>query len=135
MLTQRRGIELAAAIDHTEALNWDEQWQHVDVVLVDAADETLTGDNFPGVKVVLRIRACQGANRPIVIVVTGHFLNDGLRHRMADADADFFFLRADFRCSDTLADVVLHPDHYRRGVPSPDNPDMARALGITAQLC
>jgi hypothetical protein len=99
--------------------------------LVDAADENLTGDNFPGVKVVQAIRAHQGSNRPVVIIVTGHFLNDGLRHRMADADADFFFLRANFRSPETLADVVLHPDRYRRGVPPLSDPDKPPSLGIT----
>lgn len=130
-LSDRPDIELVAAFDHNASLDWDEEWQHIDVVVVDAADEDLAGDQFPGVRVVQHIRSCQGAHRPIVIVVTGHFLNDGLRHRMAKADADFFFLRANLRSAETLADVLLHPDQYRRGVPALADPDRRRALGIT----
>lgn len=120
-------------LDHGEALVWSDQWQHVDVVLVDAADEHASGNQFPGVDVVRRIRACQGENRPVVHVVTGHFLNDGLRHRMAEAQADFFFLRSDLRSVEALHDVVLNPERYRRGVPPVADPSGRLGLGITAR--
>jgi CheY-like chemotaxis protein len=126
-------IGVATTLDHTEALGWEEQWQAVDVALVDAADESADGDQFPGVKVVRRIRSYQSDNRVTVAVVTGHFLNDGLRHRMAEAGADFFFLRSDIRSASALQDFVLNPERYRRGVPDIADPDMARALGITSR--
>lgn len=66
-------------------------------------------------------------------IVTGHFLNDGLRHRMAEAEADFFFLRSDLRTAEALLDVVLHPERYRRGVPALAEPGARRALGISGR--
>lgn len=115
---------MAAAFGHSEARAWSGDWAEIAVVVVDAADESSTGDQFPGVGVVLHIRAATaGRSRPTIVVVTGHFLHDGLRHRMADADADFFFLRSDLRSPDALIDVVLHPEHYRRGV-APEAPAM-----------
>jgi CheY-like chemotaxis protein len=130
-LTRRPEIELVASLTHAEALAWDEQWREVDVVLVDAADETQPADHFPGVQVVRRVRACQGDRRPVVVVVTAQFMNDGLRHRMAHADADFFFLRSDFRRRASLADVVLRPEDYRRGTPAVADPERLRALGLS----
>jgi CheY-like chemotaxis protein len=123
-------IELVAAIGHQEALAWQHEWAGADVVIVDAADEGSTADHFPGVKVVRRIRSCAG-DRPTIVVVTGHFMNDGLRHRMADARADFFFLRANLRSAEGLRDVVLRPEAYRRGVPPVENVEMRRLLGVT----
>ena len=124
-------IEVVAALGHNEALSDEQDWAGADVVLIDAADARLPEDQFPGVKVVKRVRACQGDRRPVVIVVTGHFFNDGLRHRMAEAEADFFFEREDLRTPEALVDVVLHPEHYRRGVPAVADPDLRRGLGIT----
>lgn len=100
------------------------------MVIVDAADEGCSGDQFPGVGVVRRIRQAATARRPLIVVVTGHYLHDGLRHRMAAAGADFYFLRADLRSADALVDVVLHPERHRRGVPGVADPDTRRRLGI-----
>ena len=97
--------------------------------MVDAADEGRGGDQFPGVAVVRRVRAEAGP-RPLVVVVTGHYLHDGLRHRMADAGADFFYLRSDLRSPEALVDVVLHPDRHRRGVPDVAEPGMRSLLGV-----
>jgi hypothetical protein len=69
--------------------------------------------------------------RPDVVVVTGHFFNDGLRRCMAEVGADFFFLRSDLRTADALIDIVLHPDRYRRGVPTITDQATAQNLGIT----
>jgi hypothetical protein len=99
-------------------------------VVVDAADEGRKGDQFPGVAIVRCVRSAGVDGRPLVVVVTGHFLHDGLRHRMKDAGADFYFLRSDLRSPEALVDVLLHPEHHRRGVPPIDDPDAARTLGV-----
>lgn len=124
-------LELAGAFGHAMARAWTGDWCLVDVAVVDAADEESVGDQFPGVGVVRHIRAqTEGRTRPTVVVVTGHYLHDGLRHRMAEADADFFFLRSDLRSASALVDVVLHPERYRRGVAPVADPDARRALGL-----
>jgi hypothetical protein len=97
---------------------------------VDAADESRAADQFPGVAVVRRARAAGSGGRPLILVVTGHYLHDGLRHRMRAAGADFYFLRSDLRTPEALVDVVLSPDRYRRGVPDPAEPGRRRLLGL-----
>jgi CheY-like chemotaxis protein len=114
---QRAEIELVAACDHEAALAWAGDWASVDVVVLDAADEDRVGDQFPGVAVVRRIRASAGSGAPVVVVVTGHYFHDGLRHRMRAAGADLFFLRSDIRSNEALVDIVLQPGSYRRPVP------------------
>ena len=123
-------LDLVAACDHQGALDWAGDWASVDAVVVDAADEDRPGDQFPGVAVVRRIRSAAGSRQPLIVVVTGHFLHDGLRHRMKAAGADFYYLRSDLRSPEDLADVVLHPERHRRGVPPAADPDAARALGV-----
>ena len=124
-------LELVGSFGHAAALAWDGDWSAVDVAVVDAADERAQGDQFPGVGVVRHIRsATAGQARPTIVVVTGHYLHDGLRHRMADADADFFFLRSDLRSPAELVDVVLHPERYRRGVAPVADTEALRSLGL-----
>ena len=125
-------IELVAAFGHDEATDWGGDWAAVDVVVVDAADESRDGDQFPGVAVVRRVREAAGGRQPLVVVVTGHYLHDGLRHRMADAGADFYFFRSDLRSPEALVDVVLHPERHRRGVPEVADPEGRRTLGVGA---
>lgn len=122
-------VELVAGFGHEEAIGWEGDWGAVHVVVVDAADEDRAGDQFPGVAVVRAVRAAAG-RQPLVVVVTGHYLHDGLRHRMAAAGADFFFLRSDLRTPAALIDVVLHPDRHRRGVPKVADPGTPRLLGV-----
>lgn len=122
-------LELVAAFGHDEALAWKGSWATVDVVVVDAADEDRPGDQFPGVTVVRRVRSRAGRG-PLIVVVTGHYLHDGLRHRMAEAEADFFYLRSDLRSPDALVDVVLHPDRHRRGVPPVTDRHAPDLLGV-----
>lgn len=110
---------------------WGDRWTDIDVVVVDAADEGAMGDHFPGVGVVKAIRANQGDKLPVVVVVTGHYLSDGLRHRMAGAGADFFFFRGNLRLDSAIVDIVCHPENYRRGVPSVADKDRRRLMGIT----
>lgn len=122
-------VEVIAAVDHATALGWRDEWHAADVVIVDAADERRHGDQFPGVEVVRRVRAQIGNPRPVVVVLTGHFLDDALRRRMAEADADFFYSRTEVATGDALRTVVLAPDQSRR-VPHPADPAALRALGV-----
>lgn len=122
-------LELVAGFGHDEALAWTGDWADVDVVVVDAADEGRAGDQFPGVAVVRAVRARAGRG-PLVVVITGHYLHDGLRHRMREAGADFYYLRSDLRSPDALVDVVLHPERHRRGVPAVEDPHGLRVLGV-----
>jgi hypothetical protein len=123
-------VEMVAGFDHRAALVWPGSWEEIDVLIVDAADESRSGDQFPGVAVVRRAREGGAGGRPTIIVVTGHYLHDGLRHRMAEAGADFYFLRSDLRSAEALVDVVLHPERHRRGVPEVGDPDTRRVLGV-----
>ena len=109
------------------------EWRSVDVVLLDAADESRSGDQFPGVGIVRRIRAEADVDRPVVIVVTGHYFHDGLRHRMRAAGADLFFLRSDIRSNEELIDIVVNPSSYRRPVPPLADAGRARQLGIAGR--
>lgn len=129
-LRSHPAITLVAAIDHRTALDESMEWVGIDVVLLDAADESRAGDQFPGVRVVRHIRSVEDPTRSTIIVVTGHFFDDGLRRRMAEADADFFFLRPEIRSSDKLFDIVLNSDCYRRGVPPVVDEDSQALLGI-----
>lgn len=127
-------IEVVAAVSHGTAEAWEREWTELDVLVVDAADETRDGDQFPGVAIVRRARAAANAcdHRLVIIVVTGHSLHDGLRFRMARAGADFYFPRGDLRSPGTLVDVVLHPERARRrGVPGVDDPDAPATVGVT----
>lgn len=123
-------VEVVAGLNHDQALAWEGNWSAVDALVLDAADEGRAGDQFPGVAVVRRVRAAATGAGPLIVVVTGHYLHDGLRHRMAKAGADFYFLRADLRSPEALVDVVLHPERHRRGVPDVADPDTRRMLGI-----
>jgi hypothetical protein len=128
-------IDVVAAVDHDESLTWpDDQWAELDAVLVDAArpfdDENRyrDDDHFPGVGVVLRAREV----RPdlLVIVVTGRFFDDGLRRRMKEAGADFFYFRDHLRAPEHLHRAVLEPDERTGGVPDVQDPETLTALGI-----
>jgi hypothetical protein len=118
-------------MNHDDALSSPWPWRDIDVVVLDAADEGRLGDQFPGVRVVRYIRTRQVERRPTIVVVTGHFFDDGLRHRMAEAKADFFFLRSEFRSAEKLTDVVLNPERYLRGVPNVVDRQEEHVLGIT----
>lgn len=125
-------VQLVAALNHHEALDWADGWDAADVVLVDAADEGRAGDQFPGVGVVRHVRACAREPQPVIIVITGHFLHDGLRYRMAEAGADFYFFRGNLRTADALLDIVLRPERFRRGVPPVTDPEQQRLIGISS---
>ena len=111
-------------------MTWGDEWSGVDLVFIDAADERRVGDQFPGVAVVRRIRAECPTAGPLLVVVTGHTLHDGLKYRMAQAKADLFFYRSDLVTADELIDVVLHPERYRRRVPPVADAHRQWALGL-----
>lgn len=128
-------IEVVAAVNHDDALRWsDHAWSDLDAVVVDAArpfdddNRYRDDDHFPGVAVVTRAREL----RPdlLIIVVTGRFFEDGLRRRMKEAGADFFYFRDHLRTPEHLHRAVLEPDSCAAGVPDPEDPDALLALGI-----
>lgn len=123
-------VEVVAGLNHDEALAWEGDWSTVDALVLDAADEGRAGDQFPGVAVVRRVRGTTDGTGPLIVVVTGHYLHDGLRHRMAAAGADFYFLRSDLRSHEALLDVVLHPERHRRGVPDVVDGHARQVLGV-----
>lgn len=105
-------IELVATVDHDAALSWTEHWLSVDVAVVDASDRRRNGDQFPGVAVVRSIR--EFGRGITVVVLTGQYLHPGLRHRMWEAGADFFYPRDEGMTEAELISVVLRPSEHRR---------------------
>ncbi len=124
-------IEVVAVLTHDEALQPDRRWHEVDVALVDAADERQPYDQFPGVQVVERIRAARGPEETMVIVVTGHFFDDAVRHRMREARADLLYHRSQLQQRERLCEIVLHPERSKAAVPEPLDPEALWRLGIT----
>ena len=131
-LADQHKIEVVGTLDHGEAIDWDVQWEGVDVAVIDAADPSRSGDQFPGVAVVEHIRRRRAPGETTVIIVTGHFFDDAVRRRMREAGADYFFHRAEIRKRDALYEVVLHPEHLSVGVPTPRDPDALIRMGIGA---
>jgi hypothetical protein len=131
-------IEVVAAVSHDDALRWGEaEWSQLDAVVVDAArpfdDENhyREGDHFPGVAVVTRVRElCPDL---LIIVVTGRFFEDGLRRRMKEAGADFFYFRDHLRSPERLHRAVLEPEMCAAGVPDVQDPDALVALGVDSR--
>jgi CheY-like chemotaxis protein len=124
-------ITVAGSFCHTTALSCPDLWPTVDVVLLDAADERRADDQFPGVEVVRRIRAL--GHTPVVVVITGHFVDDALRHRMREARADFFFHRGQLTDARTLRAVARNPAAAARPVPPPRDPEALFRLGVTGR--
>jgi len=127
VLASEPRIELVAAVDHDEALSWRDEWLAVDVAVIDASDQRREADHFPGVDVVRTIRAAAPA--VVTIILTGQYLHPGLRRRMWEAGADFFYPRDEGMSEEELVSVVLSPASHRR-TPQPSS--QADALGITA---
>jgi hypothetical protein len=128
-------IDVVAAVDHDEAIRWTTpEWSRLDAILVDAArpfnddNRYRDGDHYPGVEVVTRAREF----RPelLVIVLTGRFFEDGLRRRMKEAGADFFYFRDHLRTPELLHQAVLEPDTRSAGVPDVQDPDALAVLGV-----
>lgn len=121
-------IEVVAALTHDEALT-DDRWLDADVVVVDAADDRRTDDQFPGVAVVERARAALHAHAT-VIAVTGYFWDSAVRVRMKEAGADLLYYRPEVQDGDRIRAVVLDPDLETRAFPAPDDDEELFRLGI-----
>ncbi len=128
-LAESDEIAITATATHDVAVNWAEEWNGVDVAVVDAGVIRRLDDHFPGVGVVRRIRECRG-DTILVVVVTGHYFDDALKWRMREAGADFFYHRADVQEPQALFHAVAHPERARGGVPGIQDPAVAYSLGV-----
>lgn len=117
-LQRSAAVTVVGKLNHDEAMQWTaDEWAQVDVVLLDAADESRDDDHFIGAQVVRRIRAFRNSSQTLIVVVTAKFFEAGLARRMRDEGADFYYYREEIRDSEKLIEVVLHPSDERRGVP------------------
>jgi DNA-binding NarL/FixJ family response regulator len=124
-------IDVVAEIDHDDAAAGGiALWDGIDMAVVDAADERRKDDAFPGVGVVTAIRRHRSRHQTIVVIRTGHFLDDALRLRMREAGADFFYHRSELQNASLLHQLVLHPEAARRGIPAPADTDLLARLGV-----
>ena len=130
LLADRPELEVVGSFVHDDALEWDAEWDGVDIALVDAADSRRDDDHFPGVAVVDHIRRRRSREQTIVIVLTGHFFDDAVRRRMREAQADFFYHRSELQESADLYQAILHPDLASPGVPEVQNPEAQFRLGV-----
>jgi len=129
LLASDERVHVAAALSHDEAMAWAGDWSLVDAALVDAADDRVATDQFPGVHVVERLRR-EAGRRLTVVVVTGHFFDDAIRRRMWEAGADFFYHRSELADRRVLLRVVLEPEACRR-VPAPHDAEALIRFGVT----
>jgi CheY-like chemotaxis protein len=130
ILSDSEHIFVAGTYTHTEALQCNDGWSDIDVVLVDAADERNHGDQFPGVSVAEHVRRSRSPEQTIIIVLTGHYFHPALRRRMREARADFFYHRSELKSVDALYRAVLHPDEARTVPPFGDLDALLR-IGVT----
>lgn len=130
LLDDRPELDVAGSLVHEEALEWDDEWDAVDIAIVDAADSRRADDHFPGVGVVDHIRRRRSSEQTLVIVLTGHFFDDAVRRRMREAQADFFYHRSELQASADLYRAILHPEQARSGVPDGTDPEAQFRLGI-----
>lgn len=91
------GFSVRAAAPLAEALAWSDEWDGVEVVVLDAYDAGEPFDRFSGVRLVRALRERDGAagERATVVVVSGCAANPFLRLRMAEAGADLLLSKAD----------------------------------------
>jgi CheY-like chemotaxis protein len=115
---------------HSEALSAGPSiWADIDVALIDAYDTDADFDHFAGVGVVEQIKALDADRRPVLIVITGHLLDDVLRLRMAEAGADYLFGHGEVRTVEQLLLAIRDPASVRS--PGPPNPEALDKLGLT----
>lgn len=129
-LAEIPGIKVLATLSHAEALSF-EHWDECDVAVVDAWDESEHFDRFPGVRVVEEIRRRRPGGTTLIVVISGHALDDMLRLRMAEAGADFFYGHSEVRDPGALLSVIQDPDEARRITPG--KPDQLAGLGLSAR--
>jgi CheY-like chemotaxis protein len=132
LLADRPEIEVAGSLVHDDALEWDGEWNSVDIAIVDAADSRREDDHFPGVGVVDHIRRRRSREQTMVIVLTGHFFDDAVRRRMREAQADFFYHRSELQESADLYRAILHPERERFGVPGVLDPETQFRMGVVS---
>jgi DNA-binding NarL/FixJ family response regulator len=130
LLADRPEIEVAASFVHASALEWDSEWDTIDIAIVDAADSRRIDDHFPGVAVVDHIRRRRSSDQTMVVVLTGHFFDDAVRRRMREAQADFFYHRSELQESGDLYRAILNPEQARAGVPDEMDPESQFKLGV-----
>jgi CheY-like chemotaxis protein len=132
LLADRHEIEVVGSLVHDDALEWDGEWSSVDIAIIDAADSRREDDHFPGVGVVDHIRRRRSREQTMVVVLTGHFLDDAVRRRMREAQADFFYHRSELQESADLYRAILHPEQERSGVPDGTDPESQFRLGVVS---
>jgi DNA-binding NarL/FixJ family response regulator len=130
LLADRPELEIAGSFVHDKALEWDAEWDTIDIAIVDAADSRRDDDHFPGVGVVDHIRRRRSREQTMVVVLTGHFFDDAVRRRMREAQADFFYHRSELQESEHLYEAILHPEQARAGVPDGTDPEAQFRLGV-----
>lgn len=124
---------MRAAAPLAEALAWDDEWDGVEVVVLDAYDAGEAFDRFSGVRVVqgLRGRAGTPDERATVVVVSGCAANPFLRLRMAQAGADLLLSKAEVDAA-----VLLRAAEGALADPKRARPpgDLPRASGLNGLL-
>ena len=106
-LAKVESLEVVATLDHGAALADPDLWSSVDVAVVDAWDRNAGFDRFPGVTVVEAIRRVRSRTETVIVVISGHVLNDMPRLRMAEAGADYFYGHDDVSYVRHLSQAVI----------------------------
>jgi DNA-binding NarL/FixJ family response regulator len=132
LLSGEGRVRVVAELSHAQALAWDREWEEVDVLLIDAADERAALDHFPGVTVVERLRSRRSRAETRVVVYTGHFFDDAVRRRMREAGADAFYHRSELGSGRAVREAVLGGE-APRPVPEPADPELEFRHGITEE--
>jgi DNA-binding NarL/FixJ family response regulator len=128
-LAKVESLEVVATLDHGAALADPDLWSSVDVAVVDAWDRNAGFDRFPGVTVVEAIRRVRSRTETVIVVISGHVLNDMLRLRMAEAGADYFYGHDDVSDVRHLSQAVIRArDGHGHDIESA-RLDAATALG------
>lgn len=118
--------------DEALATTADDLVGHVDVVLVDAHDESAGFDKFVGVRVVAHVRELCGRELPRIVVITGHVYNDLLRIRLAEAGADFLYAHSDVRSPEALLEAISRA-WTSAGAPEPVSTGINTAVDWAAR--
>lgn len=126
------GFSVRAAAPLVEALVWSDEWDGVEVVVLDAYDAGEPFDRFSGVRLVQRLRQHAGERgaRPTVVVVSGCATNPFLRLRMAQAGADLLLSKAEV----DAAVLLRAASGARTGAPVCSSHRLPRASGLNDLL-